>query len=134
MKVATWNIDQLQFNATRATRQQDHLRAVAPDVWVFTETCAAFTPGDGFERVACADPAPDALGGQWVAIWSRVGGQQVSLKFDSQRCAAIKLENGVVIVGTVLPVAQRFAPIAAYRERSVPGSLTGTSRGLDAVT
>src|SRR5207249_4412305 len=40
---------------------------------------------------------------RWVAIWSRLPARRVQLRADRARCAAVELDNGIVVVGTVLP-------------------------------
>lgn len=106
MKVATWNLDQRQHNATKWARQLEHIRRIDADVWVLTETYRDFSPGPDYRLVAYSDLAGDRLteDGRWVAIWSRLEGEPIELSSDRERCAAIRLaDSGLVIVGTVLP-------------------------------
>jgi endonuclease/exonuclease/phosphatase family metal-dependent hydrolase len=105
MRVATWNLDQLSYNATRAKRQQEEICKVDADVLVLTETHRDFTPGAGYTCHVCSSNATDLPeGGQWVAIWSKPDAEPVDLSADQKRVAAIRfIGNKAVIVGTVLP-------------------------------
>ena len=107
MKVATWNLDQLAPDPARSAWQQEHIGHIKADVWVFTETHRNLSPGDGYECIASSPLAHDipSEGGRWVAIWCKreQAANPIELGFDQERCAAVKLSSGVVIVGTGLP-------------------------------
>lgn len=110
MKIATWNLARPNVNGVRGGRLRAAMNEISPDVWVLTETRRDFTPGDGFQPIACSLPAPDrdAQGGEcWVAIWSRVDGIEVKMHAEPERTAAIRLmlpcERTLVIIGMVLP-------------------------------
>ena len=95
MKVATWNLDQLRSNGARAARQREAIRIINADVWVFTETQRDFSPGPGYDCIACSTPAPDLPNAvaRWVAIWSHLPATVVNLTADLERVAAIRLKD-----------------------------------------
>src|SRR5262245_24837903 len=107
MKIATWNLDQHRRTASKWARQLRHIENLAADVWVLTETYRDLAPGAGYELVACSGEAPDRVrpDGRWVAVWCRreLSGKAIELPADRERCAAVELANGIVVVGTVLP-------------------------------
>ena len=78
---------------------------VDADAWILTETHRAFCPGPTYQLVAHSADAPDrdtARGECWVAIWSRLPAQPLTLTADLERVAALRV-GSLVIIGPVLP-------------------------------
>ena len=121
VRIATWNLNRVRpRRGRRATALLSHMSAIAPDVWVLTETFSSFEPGPEYTLVTSSAKAPDreaAAGECWVAIWARVKALPVMLKADPERTAAARVqlpnELPLVIVGTVLPwlADSRYAPL-----------------------
>ena len=86
----------------------DAIREVGADVWVLTETDAAFTPGPDYQAVFSDIPEePDRRGERWVAIWSRLPHQALETWSDASRSAAANVQaptgRPLLVVGSVLP-------------------------------
>ncbi len=121
MRIATWNLDSSRrLDPDRERAFRDAMRAIAADVWVFTEPHPGLAPGDGYRMVAESSEAPDLPAGsgrRWVAIWSRVDARLLEVQSDPERLACVRVEQpgqrDVVVVGTVLPWRsdQRRAPV-----------------------
>jgi len=93
----------------RATRLQDHIRAIEADVWILTETHPNVGLSSTHRLAASSSPASDRSGDErWVAIWVRTDFDTTSCPTtDPERtaCARLSLERGVdwYVYGTVLP-------------------------------
>lgn len=74
MRLANWNLERAS-SLPRRQAQREQVTNVAADVWVFTETHAAFDPDlpcssastAGRDRIRGLDTPED----HWGAIWSR---------------------------------------------------------------
>jgi len=111
MKIATWNLERAQPHTPQAEAQQQWIARINADLWIFTETHTAASPGAGYQSVVSDLATTDTPGdGRWVQIWVRDQGlRQVSplatADPDRTTCALIELENGgrCLVYGTVLP-------------------------------
>lgn len=109
MKLANWNLERAATPARRRA-QREEVDRIAADVWAFTETHAAFSPGlhhslfsaAGRDRIAELDTAED----HWVAIWSRWPLKPLPVGDDVRTVAARVLPDGAdpfIVFGLVLP-------------------------------
>ncbi|QDV25280.1 endonuclease/exonuclease/phosphatase family protein [Aureliella helgolandensis] len=111
MKLATWNLESSRsLSPERAAAFREAIKEVDADVWVLTETCARFSPGDQYHLVAQSGPATDLKASsdrRWVSIWSRFDGSPLEIQIQTDRMACVLLQepNGrdTLIVGTLLP-------------------------------
>lgn len=115
MKIATWNLERAEPQTPQAQAQQQWIHRINADLWIFTETHPAASPGSGYQSVVShlvtPDLSPETHGdGHWVQIWIRdMGLREVSplVTADPERtaCALIHLENKgrCLVYGTVLP-------------------------------
>jgi endonuclease/exonuclease/phosphatase family metal-dependent hydrolase len=107
MRIATWNLARCRpGSSARAVRLAELMAEIAADVWVLTETHRDFLPGPAYRLAAHSADASDRVGGRgecWVAIWSRLPAERVTLSGDLERVAAARVGGSVVVVGTVLP-------------------------------
>jgi endonuclease/exonuclease/phosphatase family metal-dependent hydrolase len=111
MRVATWNLQCARPGyGARSQRLQAALAAVAPDVWVLTESHPDFVPAPGYVRRAVSAEAPDRSGGgRWVVIWARteIAAEPLAVAREPERAAAVRIRRPggreLVVFGTVLP-------------------------------
>ena len=111
LRIATWNLMRARPGRSARTRALVALmERVAADIWVLTETHRDLSPGPAYTCVAYSADAPDrdsASGECWVAIWSRLPAEPVTLEAEPARTAAARVNTGgrqtLQVVGTVLP-------------------------------
>ena len=72
MKIATWNLERAQPHTPQAEAQQQWIARINADLWIFTETHTAASPGAGYQSVVSDLATTDTPGdGRWVQIWVR---------------------------------------------------------------
>lgn len=111
MKIATWNLERAAPQTPQAQAQQPWIDRINADLWIFTETHFAASPGPGYQSIVSDLTTTDLCGDErWVHIWMREQGLRAVSPLtttDPERtaCALIDLENGgrCVVYGTVLP-------------------------------
>jgi len=104
----------------RATRLQDHMRAIEADVWVLTETHPHVALDSTHRLAASSSPASDRSGDErWVTIWVRMDLDATSCPttdLERTACARWSSIHGATwyVYGTVLPwhSDKRRQPIA----------------------
>ena len=108
MKIATWNLERVEPQTPQAERQQGWIQRINADVWIFTETDQAISPGLNYRRVSSGDPdRPSRQGERWIQIWVRNGQVNPLSTSDQARtaCALVTPDAGstCLVYGTVLP-------------------------------
>ncbi|MEY3299067.1 MAG: hypothetical protein RLZZ597_2327 [Cyanobacteriota bacterium] len=111
MKIATWNLEQAIPSTPQGQAQGQWINRINADLWIFTETPPAASPGPGYQSVVSDLVATEANGDRrWVQIWIRDRGLRAIsslITADPERtaCALIDLENGgrCLVYGTTLP-------------------------------
>jgi hypothetical protein len=108
MKVATWNLERVEPQTSQAERQQGWIQRIDADIWVFTETDQAISPGPTYRSISSGEPdRPSRHSERWIQIWVRNGEVSPVTSSDEARtaCALVKTNTGAdcLIYGTVLP-------------------------------
>lgn len=109
MRISTFNLARCKPGASQRTGSLRRIMSeIDADVFVLTETFLTFTPGDGYELIACTSEAPDRTPEErWTCIWSRIGGESLPTSSDPERMTAALVPfattTGFCVVGTVLP-------------------------------
>lgn len=108
MKIATWNLERVEPQTPQAERQQGWIQSINADIWVFTETDRAISPGVAYRSISSGKvDRPAREGERWVEIWVRDGEVSTIESCDAARtaCALVRTHSGqsCLIYGTVLP-------------------------------
>jgi hypothetical protein len=108
MKIATWNLERVEPETPQAERQQSWLQTIDADIWIFTETDQAMSPGSAYSGISSGEPdRPSRHSERWLQIWVRNGDISPVPSSDQARtaCALVTMATGhqCMIYGTVLP-------------------------------
>jgi hypothetical protein len=108
MKIATWNLERVEPQTPKAERQYSWIHCIDADIWIFTETDEAISPGPAYSSISSDEPdRPSRDSERWIQIWVRNGVISSVPSSDQARtaCALVTMDTGqqCIIYGTVLP-------------------------------
>jgi hypothetical protein len=108
MKIATWNLERVAPQTSQAERQQGWLQRINADIWIFTETDQAISPGPAYQSISSGQPDRPARDGErWIQIWVRSGNISPIPSSDQAHtaCGLVTLATGqrCILYGTILP-------------------------------
>ncbi|GAB3665143.1 hypothetical protein GCM10027596_30790 [Nocardioides korecus] len=105
VRIGTWNVEYAR-GVEKNRRRSAHLRSLAAQVWVLTEThddldlSSTHTALHSTQRYATP-------GGRWTTLWTSLPVMECLPTDDPSRCVAARLDAGdageLVVYGTVLP-------------------------------
>ena len=117
LRIATWNVERVSLRSwLKLPRILSQIQAVDADVWVLTESRAAFPVAatHPFVKHAPAHPArrpdPDE---RWVSIWSRYPLADAGIEASPRGTVAALVDSPVgeiAVYGTVVPWSHERAP------------------------